>query len=138
MPFYRVTLAENTRCYRKHDPIEAATPEAAADMARELGAWTQTEFGDTADAEEPTFFVDECDEDGGRLPNGKTLDLDYPGYVYKADLEQFARKIAALSQEGAYDDAIETLDDLIREASVMLGISGSKSTSPELNSSRSE
>ena len=123
MPFYRVTLAENTRCYHKHDPIEAATPDAAADIARDLGAWTHTEFGDTADAEEPTFFVDECDEDGGRLPNGKTLDLDYPGYVYKAGLEQFARKIAALSQEGAYNDAIETLDDLIREARAMLGMS---------------
>jgi len=81
MPFYRVTLAENTRCCHKHDPIEAATPEAAADMARELGAWTQTEFGDTADAEEPTFFVDECDEDGGRHRRTRlssTTDLQSP------------------------------------------------------------
>ena len=123
MPFFKVTLAENIRYYHKHPPIDAATAEEAAETARKSGEWSESDLcGDAADADEPTFLVDECDEDGGLLRNGKNWDIDYPGYVYKSDLERFARKVAALGEEGAYDNAITALDEIIQEARLILGI----------------
>jgi hypothetical protein len=41
---------------------------------------------------------------------------------YSIEARDFAAKVAALGEEGAYDDAIETLDSLITEARALCGI----------------
>ena len=41
---------------------------------------------------------------------------------YSFEARDFAAKVAALGEEGAYDDAIETLDAVIAEARALCGI----------------
>lgn len=92
MPHYRVILAENVRRYHTHVRIEAESPEAAVEIARTKGEWTDSENGETADAQEPEYIAEECDEAGN--PTGAETPVLEPGFVYKDELEKFVAILA--------------------------------------------
>ena len=51
---------------------------------------------------------------------------------YSFEARDFAAKVAALGEEGAYNDAIETLDAVIAEARALCGLADlTASTSPQ-------
>jgi hypothetical protein len=94
MKHYQVTLAQNVRSYSRQT-VQAETPEEACKIALDKDDWCHHEFGEEADADEPTLFADEADEDGDPIEDGDQIDeIDVPGYVYKTELMRFAKMLA--------------------------------------------
>jgi hypothetical protein len=91
-----VTMACNVRCYHKL-VVEAETLEDAIAQAKALEGqceWDTYEYGEEADALEPTYWASECDENGDVDENGDTCDeQDDPSYVYRTELLRFARML---------------------------------------------
>ena len=71
------------------------------------------------DALDPILMLDRCTGKGGER-EGVADEIRLPGVLYYSDLKRFAHRVAGLAKEGAYDDAIETLDGVIREACDLL------------------
>ncbi len=122
MPEYRATRFINTR--------EADTYRFTAENDQE--ARETLLFGDNLDWSGDADLVD-CDvpdeilaldrrkEDG----NYETVEdeIELPGQMpYGQPSRQFVLNVADLGEEGAYDDAIETLQRLIQEARVLCNI----------------
>ena len=59
-------------------------------------------------------------------------EIELPGEMpYGQPSRQFVLNVAALGEEGAYDDAIETLEKLIEEARALCNISRSATPDPQ-------
>ena len=123
MPEYVATLARNERHYSQLE-FEARDDGTALAYLRQcyrrqIIPWEpDTETGD-ADALDPILMLNHCTGRGAQR-EGVADEMRLPGFVYYGDLKRFAERVAALAKEGAYDDAIETLDDVIREACDLL------------------
>ena len=123
MPEYVATLAQNERHYSKFEFVAADDEKALAYLrqCQEAGCipWEpDTETGES-DALDPILMLNHCTGRGAQR-EGVADEMRLPGFVYYGDLKRFAERVAALTKEGAYDDAIETLDDVIREACDLL------------------
>jgi len=128
MPKYKVCLNHNLRAHR-YQIVRADNASQAIDEALKAGNWdplnTDSQDLAPADAEEPTFWVDPCDDDGQLLPaNGEIILDEYPhpsGYPYRADLLDLTQTIARMryyqpSSTDQWEDAMKTVNDLIRMA----------------------
>ena len=124
MPRYRITRMLNERSAMKYDFDAADDEEALRILHNEACLDTLLESSGDADVIDP----DALDETRGldRLEDGAWLMLvdvlslknQMP---YSSPARDFAAKVAALGEEGAYDDAIETLDAVITEARALCG-----------------
>jgi hypothetical protein len=123
MPEYRATRFINTReadtCH-----FTAASDEAAREF---LLSGNIPEWSGDADLIEPDVAdeVFALDRNGG---NGtyETVDdeIELPGMMpYGQPSRDFVLTVAALSQEGTYDNAIDTLEALIEKARALCNIS---------------
>ena len=135
MPRYRIVRMQNERSATRFE-FDAADDEEAFRLLHdetELDALLDSS-GDS-DAIEPDVY----DEIRGldRLEDGAfvivvdehCLKNQMP---YSFEARDFAAKVAALGEEGAYTDAIETLDAVIAEARALCGLDGlTASTSPQ-------
>jgi hypothetical protein len=125
MPRYRIVRMQNERSATKFE-FDAADDEEAFRLLHdetELDALLDSS-GDS-DAIEPDVYdeirgLDRL-EDGAfvMLVDEHALKNQMP---YSFEARDFAAKVAALGEEGAYDDAIETLEALIAEARALCGI----------------
>jgi hypothetical protein len=135
MPRYRIVRMQNERRATKFEFDAADDEEAFRLLHDETALDTRLESSGDADAFEPDVF----DETRGldRLEDGAFVMLvDEHGLKnqmpYSIEARDFAAKIAALGEEGAYTDAIETLDAVIAEARALCGLDGpTASTSPQ-------
>ena len=124
MPRYRITRMLNERSAMKYD-FDAADDEEALRLLRtETCLDTLLESSDAADNIDP----DALDETRGldRLDDGAFVMLVDEHCLksqmpYSSPARDFAAKVAALGEEGAYTDAIETLDAVITEARALCG-----------------
>ncbi len=123
MPEYVATLAHNERHYSKFEFVAADDEKALAYLqeCEKAGCipWEPDNETEDADALDPVLMLDRCGGKGGTR-EAVADEILLPGWVYYGDLKRFAERVAALAKEGAYDDAIETLDAVIREASGLL------------------
>jgi hypothetical protein len=123
MPQYVATKAENERHYSKFEFVAADDEKALAYLRQCLEAgcipWEpDTETGDS-DALDPVLMLDRCTGRGAQR-EGVADEIRLPGILYYTDLKRFAEGVAALAKDGAYDGAIDTLDDIIRQACDLL------------------
>ena len=126
MPRYRITRMVNERTALKFDFDAADDAEAMRLLHDETCLDARLGSSGDADIIDPDALLDETRcldkfEDGALLilVNGLRLKSQMP---YSAAARDFAAKVAALGAEGAYDDAIETLEALIAEARALCGI----------------
>jgi len=124
MPRYRITRMLNKRSAMKYDFDAADDEEAFRILHNETCLDTLLESSDAADNIDP----DALDETRGldRLDDGAFVMLVDEHCLksqmpYSSPARDFAAKVAALGEEGAYTDAIETLDAVITEARVLCG-----------------
>jgi hypothetical protein len=108
MPDYVATLASE---------FQAAGDGDARRVLREretAGSIPWGANGDTAEADvrEPIMWLDQRIE-GSRQREEVEDEIHLPGVLNYQDAAAFVKKVAALSEEGAYENAIETLDRLI-------------------------
>ena len=139
MPRYRITRILNERTATPYD-FEAADDEEALRLLH-----TETCLDGLLESSGDQEYVDPdaIDETRGldRLDDGAFVMLideirlksEMP---YSGEARDFAARVAALGEEGAYDDAIETLESVIAEARALCGLS--LSASPRLRSQRKE
>jgi len=125
MPRYRITRLLNERSATKYD-FDAADDDEALRLLHDetcLDARLESS-GDTGivdpDALDETRGLDRL-EDGAflLLVDEHCLKSQMP---YSTPSRDFAARVAALGEEGAYDDAIETLGTMIAEARALCGI----------------
>ena len=130
MPRYRITRMLNERSAMKFD-FDAADDEEALSLLHDetsldgrLESSCLESSGDAdaidLDALDETRGLDKF-EDGALLMLVDELRLKSQ-MPYSAAARDFAAKVAALGEEGAWDDAIETLEALIAEARALCGI----------------
>ncbi len=124
IPDYVATLASNQRAYQTWE-FQAANDDEARRFLWErekAGAIPWDSDGDIADADvlEPIMWLDRRIA-GSRQREDVEDEIHFPGVLYYQDAAAFVKKVAALSEDGAYENAIETLDRLILEASTLLG-----------------
>jgi len=110
----------NERSAMKYDFDAADDAEALRLLHDETCLDARLESSGDADIIDPDALLDETRgldkfEDGALLILVDVLRLKSQ-MPYSAPSRQFALKVAELGEEGAYDDAIETLDALIAEA----------------------
>lgn len=124
MPRYRITRMLNERSAMKYDFDAADDEEAFRILHNETCLDTLLESSNDADTVDP----DALDETRGldRLDDGAFVMLVDEHCLksqmpYSSPARDFAAKVAALGSDGAYDDAIETLDAVITEARVLCG-----------------
>jgi hypothetical protein len=130
MPRYRITRILNERAATPYD-FDAADDEEALRLLH-----TETSLGTFFDNPGDPEYVDPdaIDETRGldRLDDGAFVMLvdeirlksEMP---YSGEARDFAARVAALGEEGAYNDAIETLESIIAEARNLCGLSLSAS-----------
>ena len=124
MPRYRITRTMNERSARAFDFDAADDAEALRLLHDETGLDARLENSGVADIIDPDA-LDEIRcldkfEDGALLILVDELRLKSQ-MPYSAPSRQFAIKVAELGEEGAYHDAIQTLDALIAEARALCG-----------------
>jgi len=124
MPRYRITRMLNERSAMKYDFDAADDEEAFRILHNETCLDTLLEGSDEADTVDP----DALDETRGldRLDDGAFVMLVDEHCLksqmpYSSPARDFAAKVAALGEEGAYNDAVETLDAVITEARALCG-----------------
>ncbi len=127
MPEYVGTLAFNERHYRK---IEFSAPDDAAARKILLECFQEGRFESTdgddygeADVYEPVMWLDRY-VDGSSRREEVIEELLVLGVLYHKEAAASVKKVAALSKEGACDDAAATLERLIREACALAGAGG--------------
>ena len=125
MPRYRITRLLNERSATKFEFDAADDEEALCLLHDETSLDVRLESSGDADAIDPdaldeTRGLDKF-EDGALLMLVDELRLKSQ-MPYSTPSRNFAAKVAALGEEGAYDDAIETLEALIAEARALCGI----------------
>ena len=125
MPRYRIVRMQNERSATKFEFDAAGDEEAFRLLHDETCLDALLESSGDADIIEPEVY----DEIRGldRLEDGAFVILvEEHGLKnqmpYSWEARDFAAKVAALGEEGAYDDAIETLDALIAEARSLCGL----------------
>ncbi len=125
MPRYRITRMLNERSAMKYDFDAGDDEEAFRILHNETCLDVLLDSSDDADIVDP----DTLDETRGldRLDDGAFVMLVDEHCLksqmpYSSPARDFAAKIAALGQESAYTDAIETLDAVIAEARLLCGI----------------
>ncbi len=131
---FEVTKAVNVRCYNKI-VVDAPSLEEAIAKAQAIEGqceYDSYEYGEEADAAEPSYWATECDQETGEVfENGETCDeRDDSGYVYKTDLERFAKMLAEAVAEhsGLVNDdtgALMTPADIRKAARHILKLDGS-------------
>ncbi len=135
MPRYRIVRMQNERSATKFEFEAADDDEAFRLLQDETELDALLDSSGNSDAIEPDVY----DEIRGldRLEDGAFVMLvDEHGLKsqmpYSFEARDFAAKIAKLGEEGAYTDAIETLDAVIAEARALCGLDGlTASTSPQ-------
>ena len=139
MPRYRITRILNERIAIPYD-FDAACDEEAFRLLH-----TETSLGTFFDNPGDPEYVDPnaLDETRGldRFEDGAFVMLvdelrlknEMP---YSGEARDFAARVAALGEEGAYNDAIETLESVIAEARNLCGLS--LSAPPHLHPQRKE
>ncbi len=132
MPEYRATRFLNTReadTYR----FTAETDQAARETLLLGGNLDWSGDADLIDCDVPdeVLALDRRKEDGSYETVEDEIEL--PGQMpYGQPSRQFVLAVAALGEEGAYDDAIETLEKLIEEARALCNIAEPRPSEPEL------
>jgi len=122
MPRYRITRSMNERSATTFD-FDAADDEEALRLLHDetcLDARLNDAGIVDSDILDETRSLDKY-EDGAFLMLVDELCLKSQ-MPYSAPSRDFAAKVAELGEEGAYHDAIETLDALITEARALCGI----------------
>ena len=125
MPHYRIVRMQNERSATKFEFDAAGDEEAFGLLHDETCLDALLESSSEPDSIEPDVY----DEIRGldRLEDGAFAILVEEHALknqmpYSWEAREFAAKVAALGAEGAYDDAIETLDALIAEARALCGL----------------
>ena len=125
MPRYRIVRMQNERSATRFEFDAADDEEAFRLLHDETELDARLDSSGDSDAFEPDVF----DETRGldRLEDGAFVILVEEHALknqmpYSIEARDFAAKVAALGEEGAYDDAIETLDALIAEARSLCGL----------------
>jgi hypothetical protein len=125
MPRYRITRMLNERSATKFDFDAADDGEALRLLHDETSLDARLDSSGDADAVEP----DALDETRGldRFEDGALLmlvdEVSLKSQMpYSTPSRDFAARVAGLGEEGAYDDAIATLDALIAEARALCGL----------------
>jgi len=125
MPRYRIVRILNKRIATKYDFDALDDVEAFRILHDETSLDDRLEGSGNADSIDP----DALDETRGldRFDDGALLMLADEVCLksqmpYSAPSRAFAAKVAKLGEEGAYDDAIETLDAVIAEARALCGM----------------
>jgi len=125
MPRYRIVRMQNERSATRFEFDADDDEEAFRLLHDETELDARLDSSGDPDAFEPDVF----DETRGldRLEDGAFVILvDEHGLKnqmpYSWEARDFTAKVAALGEEGAYDDAIETLDALIAEARSLCGL----------------
>ena len=133
MPRYRITRMLNERSALKYDFDAADDDEAFRILHNETCLDALLESSGDADIVDP----DTLDETRGldRFEDGAFVMLVDEHRLksqtpYSSQARDFAAKIAALGEEGAYDDAIETLDAVIAEARALCGLDDLTASAP--------
>ena len=124
MPRYRIVRMQNERSATKFEFDAADDEEAFRLLHDETDLAALLDTGGDSDAFEPDVY----DEIRGldRLEAGAFVMLVDEHCLksqmpYSSPARDFAAKVAALGEEGAYNDAIETLDAVITEARALCG-----------------
>ena len=125
MPRYRITRSINERTATKFDFDAADDEEALRLLHDETGLDARLESSGDAGIVDPdvldeTRGLDKF-EDGALLMLVDELCLKSQ-MPYSTPSRDFTAKVAELGEEGAYQDAIETLDALIAEARALCGL----------------
>ena len=116
MPEYRATRFINTReasTYR----FKAKNDEEARSVLLSGDDLDWSGDADLVDCDVSDEFIalDRCSENGSY--ETVDIEIEIPGMKpYGAPSQDFARRVAALAEEGAYYDAVETLEAIIAEA----------------------
>jgi hypothetical protein len=125
MPRYRITRMLNERSATKYDFDAADDAEALRLLHDDTCLDAALESSGDADVIDP----DALDETRGldRFEDGAWLmlvdELSLKSQMpYSTPSRDFAARVARLGGEGAYDDAVETLDELIAEARLLCGL----------------
>jgi len=125
MPRYRIVRMQNERSATRFEFDAADDEEAFRLLHDETELDARLDSSGDSDAFEPDVF----DETRGldRLEDGAFVMLVDEHCLknqmpYSLEARNFAAKVAALGEEGAYTDAIETLDALIAEARLLCGL----------------
>jgi hypothetical protein len=125
MPHYRIVRMQNERSATNFEFDAAGDEEAFRLLRDETCLDALLESSSEPDSIEPDVYdeirgLDRL-EDGAfvMLVDEHCLKNQMP---YSFEARDFAAKVAALGEEGAYDDAIETLEALIAEARALCGI----------------
>jgi hypothetical protein len=125
MPRYRITRMLNERSATTYDFDAVDDGEALRLLHDETCLDAALESSGDADIVDP----DALDETRGldRFEDGAWLmlveELSFKSQMpYSTPSRDFAARIAGLGGEGAYDDAVETLDALIAEARLLCGL----------------
>jgi hypothetical protein len=124
MTEYRATRFVNTREATTYD-FTAASDEEALEILRSGDDLEWSGDADLVDCDVPdeTLALDRRKDGGGYEAVQDEIEL--PGQMpYGQPSRQFVLNVAALGEEGAYDDAIETLERLIEQARTLCGTSG--------------
>ena len=135
MPHYRIVRMQNERSATNFEFDAAGDEEAFRLLRDETCLDALLESSSEPDSIEPDVYdeirgLDRL-EDGAfvMLVDEHCLKNQMP---YSFEARDFAAKVAALGEEGAYTDAIETLDAVIAEARALCGLAGlTASTSPQ-------
>ena len=128
---YRATRFINTReadTYR----FTAENDRAAKEILLSGSALDWSGDADLVDCDvsDEVLALDRCKEDGSYEVIEDEIEL--PGEMpYGQPSRQFVLNIAALGEEGAYDDAIETLERLIEKARALCNISQPVAPDPQ-------
>ncbi len=131
MPEYRATRFINTReadTYR----FTAENDQAARETLLLGGNLDWSGDADLVDCDVPdeVLALDRRNENGSYETVEDEIEL--PGQMpYGQPSRKFVLNVAALGEEGAYDDAIETLEKLIEEARALCNISRSATPDPQ-------
>ena len=132
MPEYRATRFINTREADTYH-FTAETDQAARETLLLGGNLDWSGDADLIDCDVPdeVLALDRRKEDGSYETVEDEIEL--PGQMpYGQPSRQFVLTVAALGEEGAYDDAIETLEKLIEEARALCNIAEPRPSEPEL------
>ena len=122
MPEYRATRFINTREADTYD-FTAENDQAARETLLLNGNLEWSGDADLVDCDvaDEILALDRRKDDGSYEAVEDEIEL--PGQMpYGQPSRQFALNVAALGEEGAYDDAIETLEKLIEQARALCGM----------------
>ncbi|MBJ7532640.1 hypothetical protein JDN40_00635, partial [Rhodomicrobium vannielii ATCC 17100] len=125
MPRYRITRMQNERSATRFDFDATDDGEAMRLLHDEACLDARFENSGDADAIEPDVFdetrgLDRLEKQGPvMLIDELSLKSQMP---YSREARDFTLKVAKLGEEGAYDDAVEALSDLIAEARRLCGL----------------